>query len=157
MKKKDILLIVINITAGVFNIAGGVIHNNFDKFMVGILFLLISFMMFLFEKATKWRGDIINLQNEYIEKQDKIMLNAFKELANPTVIIDTKNITIPKEFAKPRKEKLNSRIQYYNENKCFEVPIVINTNNELVDGYTSYLIAKKYNMKTVQAKVKINK
>ena len=155
MRKSTLIVIILNITVGVFDIIQGIVHSNLDRIMVGVLFLLVSLMMYLLEEATKWRDDLIKLQDEHIKKQDKLLLDAIKELTNPNVIIDLKNITIPEKFTKPRKEKLNSRIQYYNKNKCFEVPIIIDKNNMLIDGYTSYLIAKKYNMKTVQAKVKI--
>ena len=155
MRKSTLIVIILNITVGVFDIIQGIIHSNFDRIMVGVLFLLVSLMMYLLEESTKWRDDLIKLQDEHIKKQDKLLLDAIKELANPNVIIDLNNIKIPEKFTKPRKEKLNSRIQYYNKNKCFEVPIIIDPNNMLIDGYTSYLIAKKYNMKTVQAKVKI--
>lgn len=148
---------ILNITAGVFDIAGGVIHSNFDRIMVGTLFLLISFMMFVFEKATKWRDDLIDSQEKYEKKQDEFINQLLQELRTIWVITDINLIKIPEKFTKPRKEKLDHRFKFYNKNKCFEVPIVINTNNELVDGYTSYLIAKKYNMKTVRAKVKIGK
>lgn len=155
MRKSTLIVIILNITVGVFDIIQGIIHSNFDRIMVGILFLLVSLMMYLLEESTKWRDDLIKLQDEHIKKQDELLLDAIKELANPNVIIDLNNIKIPEKFTKPRKEKLNSRIQYYNKNKCFEVPIIIDPSNMLIDGYTSYLIAKKYNMKTVQAKVKI--
>lgn len=157
MTKKGLIVIFISVLGGSMNITAGIIERNFYEFLLGIMAMTIALAVFTFEKCIKTRDDLIKLQDEYIEKQDKIMLDAFKELANPTLIIDMKNITIPEKFAKPRKEKLNSRIQYYNKNKCFEVPIIIDKDNMLVDGYTSYLIAKKYNMKTVQVKVKVSK
>lgn len=157
MRKSTLIVMILNITAGVFDIAGGVIHSNFDRIMVGTLFLLISFMMFVFEKATKWRDDLIDSQEKYEKKQDEFINQLLQELRTIWVITDINLIKIPEKFTKPRKEKLDHRFKFYNKNKCFEVPIVINTNNELVDGYTSYLIAKKYNMKTVRAKVKIGK
>lgn len=155
MKKKDIFVIVVNVAAGIVDITGGIIYSNFDRFMVGILFLILAFSIYVFTRSIHIREELIDLQDEHIKKQDKLLLDTIKELANPNVIIDLNNIKIPKKFTKPRKEKLNSRIQYYNKNKCFEVPIIIDPSNMLIDGYTSYLIAKKYNMKTVQAKVKI--
>ena len=155
MKKKDIFVIIINIAAGIVDITGGIIYSNFDRFMVGILFLILAFSIYVFTRGTNVRDDYIKLLEEHIEKQDKLLLDAIKELANPNVIIDLNDIKIPEKFTKPRKEKLNSRIEYYNKNKRFEVPIILDPSNMLIDGYTSYLIAKKYNMKTVQAKVKI--
>lgn len=157
MKKTTLIVIILNIIAGAFDIAGGVIHSNFDRLMVGVLFVLIAFMMYIFEKAVKWRDDVIDSQNKYEKKQDEFINHLLEELRTLWVVIDINLIKIPKKFTKPKKEKLDHRFEFYNKNKCFEVPIVINANNELVDGYTSYLIAKKYNIKTVRAKVKIGK
>lgn len=84
-----------------------------------------------------------------------MIMDLLKNLSMPYIVIETDLIKIPENFTKPNKNKLKNRIEYYNKNKCFEVPIIIDPNNMLLDGYTSYLIAKKYNLKTVQAKVKI--
>ncbi len=65
------------------------------------------------------------------------------------------NIKIQKEFKKrpPKAMKMFERRTYYFlHNHKFEVPIVINKDNELVDGYTSYLIAKEYKVKYVPVK-----
>ncbi len=65
-----------------------------------------------------------------------------------------KNIKISKEFkmAYPKTLKLINKIEYYLQNKKFEQPIVINKENVLVDGYTSYLIAQMLNKKWVKVK-----
>ena len=146
-----------NIIGGSMNITDGIIESNFYQFMLGVMFLIIALSIFVFEKAIKWRDDVLEEQNDCIKIQDKLITKLYEELAKPTVIIDLKNIKIPKKFTKPKKEKLDHRFKYYEINKCFEVPIVIDKDNMLVDGYTSYLIAKKYNMKLVQAKVKLKK
>jgi hypothetical protein len=51
---------------------------------------------------------------------------------------------ILKEFQKPRTEKMNERIEYFKKNQNFETQIVVDKDNNLIDGYTTYLIAKKY-------------
>lgn len=157
MSKKTIFVILANIIGGSMNITGGIVESNFYEFMLGVMFLIIALSIFVFEKAIKWRDDVLEEQNDCIKIQDKLITKLYEELAKPTVIIDLKNIKIPKKFTKPKKEKLDHRFKYYEINKCFEVPIVIDKDNMLVDGYTSYLIAKKYNMKLVQAKVKLKK
>lgn len=157
MNKKTIFVILANILGGSMNITGGIVESNFYQFMLGLMFLIIALSIFVFEKAVKWRDDVIEEQNDCIKRQDKLITKLFEELAKPTVVIDLKNIKIPKKFTKPRKEKLDHRFKYYEINNCFEVPIVIDKNYMLVDGYTSYLIAKKHNMKLVQARVKIGK
>lgn len=70
-----------------------------------------------------------------------------------------KNIKISKEFkmAYPKTLKLINKIEYYLQNKKFEQPIVINKENVLVDGYTSYLIAQMLNKKWVKVKILWNK
>ena len=157
MSKKTIFVILANILGGSMNITGGIVESNFYEFMLGVMFLIIALSIFVFEKAIKWRDDVLEEQNDCIKIQDKLITKLYEELAKPTVVIDLKNIKIPKKFTKPKKEKLDHRFKYYEINKCFEVPIVIDKDNMLVDGYTSYLIAKKYNMKLVQAKVKLKK
>lgn len=157
MSKKTIFVMLANIIGGSMNITDGIIESNFYQFMLGVMFLIIALSIFVFEKAIKWRDDVLEEQNDCIKIQDKLITKLYEELAKPTVVIDLKNIKIPKKFTKPKKEKLDHRFKYYEINKCFEVPIVIDKDNMLVDGYTSYLIAKKYNMKLVQAKVKLKK
>lgn len=65
-----------------------------------------------------------------------------------------KNIKISKEFKMkyPRTLKLISKMEDYLRNNKFEQPIVINKDNVLVDGYTSYIIAQMLNKKWVRVK-----
>lgn len=65
-----------------------------------------------------------------------------------------KNIKISKEFKMkyPKTLKLISKMEYYSRNNKFEQPIVIDKNNVLVDGYTSYIIAQMLNKKYVRVK-----
>ena len=48
---------------------------------------------------------------------------------------------------------MKERWNYIRENKKFKVPIVVDSNNNLKDGYTSYLIAKELKLKEVEVKV----
>lgn len=63
-------------------------------------------------------------------------------------------IKIQEKFRKhpPQRQKMNERRFYYFWSKKFAVPIVINKENVLIDGYTSYLIAKEHNMEYVPIK-----
>lgn len=155
MRKKDIFVIISNIAVGAMNIIGGIVDKDFYEFMLGVLFLIFALAIYVFAKSLEIREELIDKQDELISTQNKTITNLLKDLATPRIVIDIDLIKIPKKFTKPKKEKLSHRIEYYNKNKCFEVPIIIDASNMLVDGYTSYLIAKKYNLKTVQAKVKI--
>lgn len=82
---------------------------------------------------------LINLQFGIINE----LTDDLKKL-NKVKIMRIKDIIIPKEFQKPRTEKMNERIEYFKKNQNFETQIVVDKDNNLIDGYTTYLIAKKY-------------
>lgn len=65
-----------------------------------------------------------------------------------------KDIKIKDSFAKakPAHWKMQERSWYYKMHHRFYVPIIVNSKGYLVDGYTSYLIAEKYNLKKVEVK-----
>lgn len=65
-----------------------------------------------------------------------------------------KNIKISKQFKMnyPGQIKLISKMEYYLRNNKFEQPIIVNKDNVLVDGYTSYIIAQMLNKKYVRVK-----
>lgn len=77
---------------------------------------------------------------------NQIMLNREEK------IIDIEKIKIKDDFKKhkPRYKKLKSREIYFLKNNEFYSPIILNKDNVLIDGYTSYLIAKKLNFKQVE-------
>lgn len=52
-------------------------------------------------------------------------------------------IIIPKKFrdSVPTAEKLDRVRKYYEDNNCFDKPIVVDKNNVLVDNYLRYLVA----------------
>ena len=65
--------------------------------------------------------------------------------------LDLKDIDIPINFLRqhPRQEKMKQKWAYYRQTGEFESPILLNRNFELVDGYTSYIIAKTENLHKV--------
>lgn len=62
------------------------------------------------------------------------------------------NIKIPVKFLEhpPKAEKMWRRKCYYIIHQKVKVPIIINRDNVLLDGYTSYLIEKILNKKYVK-------
>ncbi len=79
-------------------------------------------------------------------------------LLNETAVeVDISKIKIPKIFSKPNPKKMQKKIEYYRKNHKFESQIVIDTDYTLLDGYTSYLIAKNYNKGSVIVKLKRKK
>lgn len=63
-------------------------------------------------------------------------------------------IKVPEHWCLPNFYKLMERTVYYAQYKRYKVPIVVDKNNMLVDGYTSYLIAKGLNKKIVRVEVR---
>ena len=65
--------------------------------------------------------------------------------------VDLKDIDIPINFLRyhPRQEKMEQKWAYYRQTGEFESPILLNRDFELVDGYTSYIIAKTENLHKV--------
>lgn len=58
-------------------------------------------------------------------------------------IVKIENIKINKYFRYPSKDKLRQRASYYRKYRYFRSGIVLDNNNYLVDGYTTYLLAKR--------------
>ena len=122
-----------------------------------ILFCLI---MIVYEVVISIIALIEYFDNKLIQEKDKIIYEADKlinlqfgiinELTddlkklNKVKIMRINDIRIPKEFQKPRIEKMKERIEYFKKNQNFETQIIVDKDNNLKDGYTSYLIAKKY-------------
>lgn len=50
----------------------------------------------------------------------------------------------------PRRGKMESKWKHYKQYRKFEEEIIVNKHNVLIDGYTSYLIAKQEGIKSVQ-------
>lgn len=65
--------------------------------------------------------------------------------------INIDDIIIQPDFVErvPKPKKMEQKWKYYRENDKFESPILIDKNFVLVDGYTSYIIAKTEGMSKV--------
>ena len=75
-------------------------------------------------------------------------------LHNPSepYTVKVSDIIIPEEFKamKPRFKKMIQKREFYRKNDRFESKIVLNKDFLLIDGYTSYIIAKENGMKYVE-------
>lgn len=71
--------------------------------------------------------------------------------------MELNDIIIPKEFIEtpPKKWKLKRAEQEYLSQFEFK-GIVVDENNILVDGYTRYLVAKKYGIKNVRVTIRVD-
>lgn len=61
-------------------------------------------------------------------------------------------IKIPKRFktTPPRAEKILARYKHHNATRCFDREIVVDENNNLVDGYSVYMAAKMLDLKQIR-------
>lgn len=84
----------------------------------------------------------------------KKLLFDIKYKSNKTYSIPLKKIKIQKSFlmSSIRPKKWEAKLQYYKSHHCFQSEIILNENFVLIDGYSSYLIAKKYGYKKVYVK-----
>ena len=155
LETKTKVMMTFHIIMAIFSIITTIVNKESTWIVVALLWITVAIMEYCDSKLLKGKDALIELQEEHTKIQDELIINLLKDLSMPNIVIETDLIKTPKHFTKPRKSKLNKRIEFYNKNKYFEAPIIIDPSNTLVDGYTSYLIAKKYNLKTVQAKVKI--
>ena len=95
--------------------------------------------MFKIFKKIKERVEkgIIQYAQKDINELSKI-LNRPKE----GEIVKLENIKIQKHFKQPNYSKIKHRKEYYKRHKYFRTTIVLDNNNYLIDGYTTYLLAK---------------
>lgn len=80
---------------------------------------------------------------EFAIEQDRNDFLRIINRPNEGEIVKIDNIKILKFFAKPNQEKLISRRKYYLKHRYFRSMIILNKNNYLLDGYTTYLLAKE--------------
>lgn len=67
------------------------------------------------------------------------------------MFIRLSKIKISNEFKKhkPKKSKMNDKNMYFIVNGTFKDKIILDKNNVLVDGYTTYLLAQEYEKKFI--------
>ena len=94
-------------------------------------------MVKIFNKINKKiKEAIVKYAQKDIDELSKI-LNRPKE----GEIVKLENIKIPYRFTAPNKKKLEKRKKYYEKYGYFKTTIILNKDNLLIDGYTTYLLA----------------
>lgn len=106
------------------------------EYIILVLILLIYGFIFF---------GIVNRYNELYEEYEKL-----KKEAILSINIDDIHITKDFKKNKPSDNKMRTREEYFINNGRFKTVIKIDDYNVLRDGYTSYLLAKKYNIKNVE-------
>ena len=90
---------------------------------------------------------IFKKANKKVEAAEKITI----KIANPQIfnrpnegeIVKIANIKIPSYFKKPSCWKLEQRRRYYQTYRYFRDMIILDEYGYLIDGYTTYLLAKE--------------
>lgn len=80
---------------------------------------------------------------EYVLEQDREEFSKIINRPSEGEIVKIDNIKILNFFTKPNQEKFSNRRKYYLRHRYFRSMIVLNKNNYLIDGYTTYLLAKE--------------
>lgn len=94
-----------------------------------------------------------------LEKFSKKGLEFVFELPTCRYYIPVAFIKIKDEFINtpPLERKMDRKWRYYRETGRLSSPIVLNEQFYLIDGYTSYLIAKADGLKTVEVEIRKEK
>ena len=154
LDKRNKRMIAFYILMVIFEIIMAIVEKEFVWIIVALLWGNIAVMEYCNAKLIKGKDVIVDLQEEHIEIQDNMINDLLEYVNKKKKIIKISDIKISKKFKAPNKDKLNRRYTYFDMNENFEVPIVVDNQNILIDGYTSYLIAKHYNFSYVEVEEK---
>ncbi len=151
LKKEEVILIIFYVLNVILDITTAITTKNVVWIICGLLWSVIAIMKYYSSKNENANNTLIEIQEECIKLQESIIDALMNETA---VEVETSKIKVPKNFSKPNQKKMQKKIQYYRKNHKFESQIVIDLDYNLLDGYTSYLIAKNYSKTTVIVKLK---
>ncbi len=84
-------------------------------------------------------------------KAFKIYNNAVRDTLNGVRIVNIDEIKIYPCFAahKPKPEKMQRKEQYFEETGALQSQIILDSRGNLIDGYTSYLLARAHGIQCV--------
>lgn len=100
---------------------------------------MLKFIKKLKDKINK---EVDLMIKEYANK-NMFELNRITNRPLEGEIVKLENIKISKRYVKPNSTKLISRDVYYYTHNYFRSQIVLTKDNFLIDGYTTYLLAKE--------------
>lgn len=155
LEKGTKIKIALHIIIIIFSLIVAIIQKDTTWGLCALLWGDIALMEYCDAKLLKGKEAIIDVQMRNIATKEKIINYWVKEIntLRDMRFIELDKIQIPADFSKPNKNKLKERIEYFKEYKQFAVPIVIDKNNKIVDGYTSYLVAKHNNFSYVEVRI----
>lgn len=151
LTKSQSLRVLVNIPVAIICIVTSVINKNIAWGICGLQWLLIGLIEGISFKISNGDDYLADMQQEHIELQEGIINALLKETA---MEIEIDKIKIPNNFTYPKPKKMKQKYIYYRKNHKFESQIIIDPNYNLLDGYTSYLIAKQCNRPSVIVKIR---
>lgn len=153
--KIEITIYSIYILMGTLAIITAFHVNDIKYITIATLWWALAFVSFMNLKIRNGNDEIINLQQECVRIQNKTIKTLFEKVYERKEIIKLSDIIINEKFKEPKKEKYEHRKKFFETYKDFEVPIILDNNNVLVDGYTTYLISKERGFSHVYVKRKV--
>ncbi len=123
--------------------------NNY--ILINVIVIIILIIIYYLEKneikniPPKEQKTLNNIKSE--QTVERLYMKSYENK-----VISIKEIKITRLFKStpPKPEKLANKEKYYLTHRKFKDKIVINCNNYLQDGYTTYLLALKYDIKTIK-------
>lgn len=148
--KVDKLSITFFVIMIIVEILSCVITKHIEYLNCSLLWFLVAIIKFTDKKIIEDKERDISIQKKINNHLKNCIENSERMI--DFEIIKLEHITIPKHFRKPKKEKIEERKKYFESYKNFETSIILNDKNVLIDGYTTYLIAKENKLSHVYIK-----
>lgn len=155
LEKEDKIVMGLCGFMAIFDIFKAIILKDSTWGVCAFLWGDIAMIQFFNAIIIKGKDYLIENKEKQIKLQEETIDNLSKELLEKNIVY-LEDIKIPKYYVEPNQKKMSERLHYFKEHKKLKAPILIDKNNNLVDGYTSYLIAKKYNFMAVEVTVVSN-
>lgn len=154
LDKRNKIMIGFYILMAIFEITVAIIEKDLTWTICALLWGTIAVIEYYNTKILKLKNAMIEIKDKHIKKQNELLNELLEHINRKRRIIKISDIKIQKKFKAPNKDKLNRRYTYFDKYLNFEVPIIVDAQNNLIDGYTSYLIAKHYKFSYVEVEEK---
>lgn len=145
-------IIFIDIVMVIFTMVTAFVTKNSTWVVCSVLWIDLAITNYCDSKLLKDKDELFDIQNKLIDTQQDVITEFVRE-QNSIKIVMLKDIKISKKYKKPGKIKMESRIEYFKRFQDFKVPVIVDKDNNLIDGYTSYLIAKSLGHNCISVRV----
>lgn len=141
---------------GIFGIIVGIANLIIKTQSSYIITSIITILLGLTWLSISVAENINSKRKKALETNIKLLENRIKKLSEENtklknkIKVDIDEIIVPEDFTHPNPIKIEGRLEFYNKTKRFRTPIIVDKNYKLLNGYTSYLIAKSKDLKVVE-------